>query len=67
MTDALFDLPEEWPAWKLDADRLGIVTKHNDQSGEWSAEIDLFRAIEHESAETEKLAVEALIYRLKLK
>jgi hypothetical protein len=63
----LFDMAEEWPAWKIEADRLGIVTKHNEDAGMWSAEIDMFNAIEHESAETEKLAVEALIFRLKLK
>ena len=61
----LLDIPDSTPPWKLRAENLGIETSIPD--GErWLAEIEMFGVIEHESGDTEREAVNALIYRLKL-
>jgi hypothetical protein len=63
MTD-LFDIPEQTPPWKVLADERGIATEFYDES--WTASIEWWGDTETETAETEKLAIEALTLRLKL-
>jgi len=63
MTD-LFDIPEQTPPWKALADERGIATEFYDES--WTASIEWWGETETETAETEKLAIEALTLRLGL-
>ena len=60
----LFDIEPTVPPWKALADERGIITEFYDES--WTASIEWWGETETETAETEKLAVEALTLRLKL-
>jgi len=64
--DTLFEIEESVPKWRELGDKHGITAKFNDQSGTWSAEIEWFNWIAHESGETEREATVAIIHQLKL-
>jgi hypothetical protein len=63
----MFDMPNETPPWKQQAESLGIETECIEEDAKWTASIEWWGDSEAESAETEKMAVEALIFRLELK
>jgi hypothetical protein len=60
----LFDIEPTIPPWKALADERGIATEFYNES--WTASIEWWGETETETAETEKLAIEALTLRLKL-
>lgn len=62
----LFEIEPSIPKWRELAELHGITTDYNEDSGTWCAWVDWFMSVEHEDAETEELAVNALMFRLGL-
>lgn len=66
MSDTLFEIPEETPPWKTQAESRGIWTTYSRDLLYWTAKIDWFGGIEHAEGDTEREAVAVLTLRLKL-
>lgn len=62
------DMPEEVPKWKRDAAQLGIETFFVFDMADsfWEATVEWFGEVHTECGETEREAVNALRFRLKL-
>ncbi len=62
------DIPEEVPKWKREAAQLGIETNYVFHMADsfWEASIDWFGNVETQCGETEREAVNSLIFKLKL-
>jgi hypothetical protein len=62
------DLPDEAPKWKQDAAQLGIQTffVFDMADSYWEANLEWFGEAHTECGETEREAVIALLFRLKL-
>lgn len=64
--DNLFNLEPQTPRWQELADTHGIAATYDEESGEWTAWLEWFQSVEMESGETAEIAVNALMWRLKL-
>jgi hypothetical protein len=62
----LFDIPEQLPRWQEQADKHGISATYDEETGQWTAWLEWFQSFEMESGETAEIAVNALMWRLKL-
>ena len=62
------DVADEVPRWKKDAKRLGIETFYvfDMSDSYWEASIELFGVVETQCGETEREAVNSLMFKLKL-
>jgi len=62
------DVADEAPRWKKDAKRLGIETFYvfDMSDSYWEASIELFGEVETQCGETEREAVNSLMFKLKL-
>lgn len=62
----LFNIEPTAPRWQELADTHGIAATYDEESGEWTAWLEWFQSVEMESGETAEIAVNALVWRLKL-
>lgn len=62
------DIADETPKWKRDATQLGIETNYVFDMADsfWEASIEWFGELHTEAGETEREAVNSLIFKLKL-
>ena len=62
------EMPDEVPQWKRDAAQMGIKTHYVFDMADsyWEASIDWFGEVETQCGETEREAVNSLIFKLKL-
>lgn len=62
------DMANEVPKWKRDATQMGIKTHYVFDMADsyWEASIDWFGDVETQCGETEREAVNSLIFKLKL-
>jgi hypothetical protein len=62
----LFDISEQLPPWKVQAESRGIWTNYDQDNDYWTAQIDWFGGVEHAGGDTEREAVAVLTLQLKL-
>jgi hypothetical protein len=62
----LFNIEPTTPRWQQQADTHGITATYDDETGQWTAWVEWFQSVEMESGETAEIAVNALMWRLKL-
>lgn len=62
----LFNIEPTTPRWRELADTHGITANLIEETGEWTAWVEWFQSVEMESGETAEIAVNALMWRLKL-
>jgi len=65
ITDFL-DIPEEVPKWKRDAATMGIETNYIFDMADsyWEASVEWFGEIQTEAGETEREAVNSLLFKI---
>ena len=64
--DDLFNIEPTDPKWRGLADTHGITATYDEETGKWKAWVEWFQSVEMESGETAEIAVNALMWRLKL-
>jgi hypothetical protein len=62
----LFNIEPTTPRWLQQAATHGITATYDDETGQWTAWVEWFQSVEMESGETAEIAVNALMWRLKL-
>jgi hypothetical protein len=62
----LFNIELTTPRWQQQADTHGITATYDEETGQWTAWVEWFQSVEMESGETAEIAVNALMWRLKL-
>jgi hypothetical protein len=62
----LFNIEPTAPRWQEQAETHGITATYDEETGQWTAWLEWFQSVEMESGETAEIAVNALMWRLKL-